>query len=176
MLDKVTFKSTSETGNGDGADGTDPTTGSTAQPGPHGSIATTSDEWKEREEAESALYAYLSEAPSTVAIVHGPAGSGKTKMLTKVLKTSNRKVVTIDCAEIDKAGSDSAVIVGLAKQTGYWPVFSFLSSMNSMIDLASMGLIGQKAGFSTSVDQQMKEILEVVGGALKKVGSPPCIC
>lgn len=61
------------------------------------------------------------------------------------------------------------MILGLAKQTGYWPVFSFLNSMNNMVDLASMGLIGQKAGFSSSTEEQLKDILEVVGGALKKV-------
>jgi hypothetical protein len=27
---------------------------------------------------------------------------------------------------------------------GYYPVFSFLSSLNGLIDLASMGIIGQK--------------------------------
>lgn len=143
----------------------------TAQPGPHGSIATTSDEWKEREEAENALYAYLAEAPSTISIIHGPAGSGKSKMLTKVMENVRRKVVHINCAELDKAGSDSAMVQALARQTGYWPIFSFLSSMNSMIDLASVGLIGQKAGFSTSTEDQLKEILEVVGGALKQVRS-----
>jgi hypothetical protein len=42
------------------------------------------------------------------------------------------------------AGSDAASIQELAKQTGYRPYFSFLSSMNNMIDLASVGLIGQK--------------------------------
>jgi hypothetical protein len=29
-------------------------------------------------------------------------------------------------------------------RSGYYPVFSFLSSLNGLIDLASMGLIGQK--------------------------------
>ncbi|KAG9016840.1 mitochondrial escape protein 2 [Tulasnella sp. JGI-2019a] len=160
ILDKVTFSTNSKEDQGDTA---------TAQPGPDGSIATTSDEWKEREEAENALYAYLAEAPTTISIIHGPAGAGKSKMLAKVTDNVDRKIVHIDCAELDKAGSDSAMILALARQTSYWPIFSFLSSMNSMIDLASVGLIGQKAGFSSSVEDQLKEILEVVGGALKQV-------
>lgn len=41
-------------------------------------------------------------------------------------------------------GSDSAMVQELARQVGYWPYFSFLSSINNMIDLASVGLIGQK--------------------------------
>jgi hypothetical protein len=46
-------------------------------------------------------------------------------------------------------------------------VFSFLSSLNNLIDLAAVGLIGSKAGFSTPVDQQLRSILETVGVALK---------
>lgn len=46
--------------------------------------------WKDRKEAEGQLITYLSEAPSTVAFVHGPLGSGKTSMLKKVLKQTGR--------------------------------------------------------------------------------------
>ena len=46
--------------------------------------------WKDRKEAEKQLITYLLEAPSTVAFVHGPLGSGKTSMLKKVLKQSGR--------------------------------------------------------------------------------------
>lgn len=38
---------------------------------------------------------------------------------------------------------------------GYYPVFSFLSSINGMIDLASVGLIGQK-GMAMYSDQNDK--------------------
>lgn len=140
-------------------------------------------EWKERLEAEQALFAYLLEMPSTVAVLHGPQGSGKSKMLIEVLRRCDtlahssgarpRKTLEIDCAEIYKSGTDAGLLTSLAKQTGYWPMFSFLSSMNNLIDLASVGLIGQKAGFSTTVDAQMKEVLEVTGGALKQV-RPKC--
>jgi len=54
---------------------------------------------------------------------------------------------------------------------GYYPVFSFLSSLNGLIDLASVGLIGQKAGFSTPIEQQLRSILDVVGNALKDVST-----
>jgi RNA12 protein len=50
----------------------------------------------------------------------------------------------IDCAEIYAGGSDAAMVASLAEQTGYWPVFTFLNSINNLIDLASVGLIGQK--------------------------------
>ena len=48
------------------------------------------DLWKDRKEAERQLITYLSEAPSTVAFVHGPLGSGKTSMLKKVLNQTGR--------------------------------------------------------------------------------------
>jgi hypothetical protein len=47
------------------------------------------------------------------------------------------------------APNDSATIRELAKQTGYWPYFSSLTSLNNMIDLASVGLIGQKGKSET---------------------------
>ena len=53
----------------------------------------------------------------------------------------------IDVGQLSKAGSEMALVSGLAFQTGYWPVFSFLNSLNNMIDLASVGIIGQKGAF-----------------------------
>lgn len=51
----------------------------------------------------------------------------------------------IDCGPIMKhKDSDSRMVAALAQQTGYWPVFTFFNSMSNMIDLASVGLIGQK--------------------------------
>jgi len=98
---------------------------------------------------------------ATVAFVHGPKGSGKSRMLSAVreanrwpgpsqfttlsLTSSYRKSLTIDCLELHKATSDSSLIGRLAQQTGYWPVFTFLNSMINLIDLASVGMIGQKS-------------------------------
>lgn len=77
----------------------------------------------------------------------------------------------IDCSQVAKAKSDAAVVSELADQTGYYPVFSFMGSISNMIDLAALGLIGQKAGFATPVDQQLKQVLEVVGTALKDISA-----
>ncbi|KAF8599618.1 hypothetical protein BDV93DRAFT_526000 [Ceratobasidium sp. AG-I] len=125
--------------------------------------------WKERTDAKVTLRSYLNDFPSTIAVIHGPAGSGKGDLVASVLKEEDRPTVTIDCAKIMSAGSDAASIQELAKQTGYRPYFSFLSSMNNMIDLASVGLIGQKAGFSTTAESQLRDILSVVGAALQRV-------
>ncbi|KAF9070419.1 RNA12 protein-domain-containing protein [Rhodocollybia butyracea] len=125
--------------------------------------------WKEREDAQRALQAYLSDVPSTVTFVHGPQGSGKTTMIAATLKATERKSLVIDCNKLSKASSDAQLVAGLAKQTGYWPVFSFMNRINSLIDVASVGLIGQKAGLSRSVDEQLKEILDTVAVGLRNV-------
>lgn len=44
----------------------------------------------------------------------------------------------------------------------------FMNNISGLIDLAAVGLIGQKAGFATPLDQQIKQVLEVVGSALKE--------
>jgi len=53
-------------------------------------------------------------------------------------------VLIIDCAELQRTNSDTHLVDALSRQTGYWPVFTFLNSMNNLIDLASVGIIGQK--------------------------------
>ena len=88
--------------------------------------------------------------------------------LTKVLV---RNVLIIDCGEIVKEGrsSDSKLVATLAAQMGYFPTFQWASSFNNLIDIASVGLIGTKAGFSTSLDVQIKQILDVSASALKSL-------
>lgn len=56
----------------------------------------------------------------------------------------HRKTLVIDCAELNKATTDSRLVAALAQQTGYRPIFTFLNSLTGIIDIASMGLIGQK--------------------------------
>ena len=62
-------------------------------------------------------------------------------------RSSCSKALVIDVAQLSKTASDAALVAGLAGQTGYWPVFSFLNSVNNLIDLASVGVIGQKGEF-----------------------------
>ncbi|KAI6116935.1 RNA12 protein-domain-containing protein [Pisolithus croceorrhizus] len=127
------------------------------------------DVWQERRAAEVALRSYLADLPGTVALVHGPQGSGKWRMVSTVIRDTGRKALVIDYAELNKAPSDSRLVAALAQQTGYRPIFTFLNSLNNLIDIATMGVIGQKAGLSSSLQDQLKQILEVVGTALRRV-------
>ncbi|KAI6151037.1 RNA12 protein-domain-containing protein [Pisolithus tinctorius] len=125
--------------------------------------------WKERRAAETALRSYLADHPATVAFVHGPQGSGKRRMVSTVIRDTGRKALVIDYAELHKTPSDSRLVAALAQQTGYRPIFTFLNSLNNLIDIATMGVIGQKAGLSSSLQDQLKQVLEVVGTALRRV-------
>ncbi|KAI0928247.1 hypothetical protein AcW1_005551 [Taiwanofungus camphoratus] len=127
--------------------------------------------WKERKDAQGALERYLTDMPNTVAFVHGPQGSGRSRMISIALEEAGRKALIIDVSELSKASSDTALVTALAQQTGYWPVFSIFNSLNNLIDLASVGLIGQKAGLSSSLTDQLKQVLEVVGTGLARVNT-----
>ncbi|KAF8184984.1 RNA12 protein-domain-containing protein [Mycena galopus ATCC 62051] len=138
---------------------------------PRPQASTAEEVWKERKQAEAAVSAYIADWPFTIAFVHGPAGSGKTGLVQNVLRETGRRALTIDCRTLQNATSDSQLITVLAKETGYWPVFSFLNSFNHLIDLASVGLIGQKANLSSTPTEQVREMLAVVRTALQSVNS-----
>ncbi|KAJ3791478.1 RNA12 protein-domain-containing protein, partial [Lentinula aff. detonsa] len=56
--------------------------------------------WKEREDAERGIQAYLSDLPSTVTFVHGPQGSGKSTMIVSALKSAESMNNLIDLASV----------------------------------------------------------------------------
>jgi len=110
-------------------------------------MVTLEEGWKERKQAENSIKAYLTDIPTTVAFIHGPQGSGKTGMVEKMIAETGRTTLIIDCRELFKATTDSQFVETLATQTGYWPAFTFFNSIGSLIDLASVGLIGQKSKY-----------------------------
>lgn len=57
----------------------------------------------------------------------------------------------------------------LAKEVGYFPVFTWAASLSGLVDTAIAATTGQKAGLSSSPDSQMKSILETVAIALRDV-------
>ncbi|KAJ7771805.1 RNA12 protein-domain-containing protein [Mycena metata] len=138
---------------------------------PEAKASSAEEVWKERKKAESNIKAYFDDWPTTIAFVHGPQGSGKTRLIEGVLQDSDRSVLSIDCRALQNATSDTQLVTVLARQAGYWPVFSFLNSVNHLIDLASVGLIGQKANLSNTLPEQVRDLLAVVRTALKSVNA-----
>lgn len=127
--------------------------------------------WQDRQADISQLQSWLTENVETFIVVHGPRGSGKREIvLDQALKNYKYKVV-IDCKQIQDARGDSAKIARMATQVGYRPIFSWMNSISSFIDLASQGMIGTKAGFSETLDTQLSKILQSTTSALKMIAT-----
>ncbi|GAA5851864.1 hypothetical protein JCM8547_000081 [Rhodosporidiobolus lusitaniae] len=124
---------------------------------------------KERQEAKEQLETWLRDVPDTFIVVTGPQGSGKTALVNEVL-ADGKSVVPFSFKSLLSILTLS-LVSELAASVGYWPQFVLASSLNNMIDLAAMGLIGQKAGFSSSLDTQLKAILEVTATALSSIAN-----
>ncbi|KAL1967269.1 hypothetical protein VTN77DRAFT_3315 [Rasamsonia byssochlamydoides] len=114
------------------------------------------------------LQSWLMESAGTFIVVHGPHGSGTRELVYQALK-EHRYKVTIDCKPIQEARGDSATISAAATQVGYRPIFSWMNSISSFIDLASQGIIGMKAGFSDTLDAQLGKIWANTSSALKQI-------
>lgn len=55
----------------------------------------------------------------------------------------------------------------LAKEAGYFPIFTWVSSISGVMDTVVAATTGQKANFASSPDSKMKDILETVAVALR---------
>ena len=109
------------------------------------------------------------ETAETFVVVQGPRGSGKKELvLDQALKDRKHKLV-IDCKPIQEARGDGATINAAALEVGYRPVFSWMNSISSLIDLAAQGTIGTKTGFSETLDSQLAKIWQNTATALKQI-------
>ncbi|CAG8825765.1 23821_t:CDS:2, partial [Racocetra persica] len=125
--------------------------------------------WKEREQEEQKLRNWLREPPETFIVLLGPTGTGKSKFIDQVIQDKKNKIV-IKCDEIVNSRNENELILRLAKQVGYFPVFSLLISMSNLIDGLASAMIGNKTlGFSSSADSEIKKILDTLAIALHDI-------
>ncbi|OAT11105.1 RNA12 protein [Blastomyces gilchristii SLH14081] len=125
--------------------------------------------WEDRKNDIQLIKSWLLEVTSTLIIIQGPPGSGKKELvLDEVLADRDHKLV-IDCKPIQDANGDTATINAAAAAVGYRPVFSWMNSVSSVIDVAIQGTTGAKAGFSETLDGQLGKILQNTANALKQV-------
>ena len=125
--------------------------------------------WEDRKATIDQLQTWLIETADTFIVVQGPRGSGKRELILDQALKGRRNVLVLDCKPIQEAHGDSATIAATAAQVGYRPVFSWMNSISSMVDLAAQGTIGTKAGFSETLDAQIAKILGNTTSALKQI-------
>ncbi|KAH8149861.1 uncharacterized protein LAJ45_06013 [Morchella importuna] len=125
--------------------------------------------WDERIESVNQLQAWLRETVETFIVVQGPRGSGKRDLVVDTVLKGRKNVLVIDCEPINEAHGDSATIAAAAAQVGYRPVFSWLNTISSLLDLAAQGTLGSSTGFSQTLEMQFNKILLNTGTALKRI-------
>ncbi|KAL4928265.1 RNA12 protein-domain-containing protein [Aspergillus undulatus] len=125
--------------------------------------------WEDRQGDIEQLNSWLSESAETFIVIHGPRGSGKRELVLDRTLKSNKYKLVIDCKQLQEAKGDTAKIARAASQVGYRPIFSWMNSISSFIDLAAQGMIGTKAGFSETLDAQLSNIWNNTATALKRI-------
>ena len=78
-------------------------------------------------------------------------------------------MLIIDCDSITEAHGDTAIIAAAARQVGYRPLFGWMNTISSLIDLAAQGTIGTSTGFSETLELQFSKILQNTAAALREI-------
>lgn len=125
--------------------------------------------WEDRKEAIDQLQTWLMETTDSFIVVQGPRGSGKKELIMDQALKNRKNVLLIDCKPIQEARGDAGTINAAAAQVGYRPVFSWMNSVSSLIDLAAQGTIGVKSGFSETLDAQLAKIWQNTATALRRI-------
>ena len=126
--------------------------------------------WEDRQNMIDQLRSWMMETADTFIVIQGPRGAGKKELVMDQALKDVPNILVIDCKPIQEARGDSSTIAQTAAQVGYRPVFSWMNSMSSLVDLAAMGTIGTKTGFSETLDTQLAKIFTNSSTALKQVG------
>ncbi len=125
--------------------------------------------WDDRKVDIEQIRSWLIETADTFIVVQGPRGSGKRELVLDQALKGRKNTLVIDCKPIQEARGDTATIGAAALSVGYRPVFSWMNSMSSLLDLAAQGTIGTKTGFSETLDTQLAKIWQNTSTALKQI-------
>ena len=125
--------------------------------------------WADRHDAIDQLRTWLIETADTFIVVQGPRGAGKRELVLDQAIKDRQYNLVIDCKPIQEARGDSATICAAAAEVGYRPVFSWMNSISSLVDLAAQSTIGTKTGFSETLDTQLAKIWTNTATALKQI-------
>ena len=125
--------------------------------------------WDDRKDDIEQIQTWLMESADTFIVIQGPRGSGKKELILDQALKDRRNTLLIDCKPIQEAKGDSATICAAALEVGYRPVFSWMNSISSLVDLAAQGTIGTKTGFSETLDAQLAKIWQNSASALRQI-------
>jgi hypothetical protein len=125
--------------------------------------------WDDRKAVIDQIQTWLIETADTFIIVQGPRGSGKKELIFDQTLMGRPNTLLIDCKPIQEARGDAATIKAAAVAVGYYPIFSWMNSISSLIDLAAQGTFGVKSGFSETLDTQLAKIWQNTSTALKRI-------
>lgn len=125
--------------------------------------------WDDRKDDIEQIRTWLIETADTFIVIQGPRGSGKRELVLDQALKGRRNNLVIDCKPIQEARGDSATIKAAALEVGYRPVFSWMNSMSSLVDLAAQGTLGTKTGFSETLDTQLDKVWHNTSTALKAI-------
>ncbi len=125
--------------------------------------------WDDRKDDIGQIQTWLMESADTFIVIQGPRGSGKKELVLDQALKGRKNTLVIDCKPIQEAKGDSRTICAAADEVGYRPVFSWMNSISSLIDLAAQGTIGTKTGFSETLDAQLAKIWQNTATALKQI-------
>ncbi|KAG0174792.1 mitochondrial escape protein 2 [Apophysomyces sp. BC1015] len=125
--------------------------------------------WAKDTEHTEKLKSWMRESPETFILVTGPKGSGKSLMVKAAVEDRGHKVF-LDCEELANSRNKAETAKLLAKEVGYFPIFTWVTSMSSLLETLVTATTGQKAGLSSSHDSQIKDILETLAISLRDIG------
>jgi len=123
--------------------------------------------WIERED-EKILAERFNSLPSTVLLVHGEPGSGKTAVLEKLL-SSRRFAARIDCTKLHAGALDEFTIIDkMGSAFGFTPSFSSLNTVMSYVESA---MLIKQSPVSTTRETQLNTLLETLKQALRMMAT-----
>ncbi|TID28553.1 hypothetical protein CANINC_002426 [Pichia inconspicua] len=121
----------------------------------------------ERNQKAKDVAIWLEENVNSMIVVQGPPGSGKRNLVSNLVLKDRENVLYVDCENIIKSRKDYQLVQNFAHEIGYFPVFSFLTSVSSFIDLFVKSLTGQNAGLTETKESQIQGMLTLSIGAVR---------
>lgn len=122
---------------------------------------------EERNQKAKEIKIWLEENVNSMIVVQGPAGSGKRNLVSSLVLDGRDNVLYVDCENIIKSRKDYQLIQNFAHEIGYFPVFSFLTSVSSFVDLFVKSLTGQNAGLTETKESQISSMLTLSLGSIR---------